>query len=117
MSFASACISRRKGVNVRITRPELKTCSVMIWSKNTSGGQWGETYIDIAFDISNKDEVTGAGVADIGVDGNGPSRVPLDKVGCGLGITGDKSSGLVDETDSGRAKHFASRREMSRAVF
>lgn len=45
--------------------------------------RWSEggTYIDIAFDVSNKDEVTGPGVADIGINGDGPSRVPLNKVG------------------------------------
>ena len=118
MSFASAYISRRMGVNVRITRSGPETCWVVIWSKDTSGGRWGGTYIHIAFDISNEDEVAGAGVADIGVDGDGPSRVPLNRVGQGLGITVDKSAGLVGETEGGGAKHFASReREMSRTVF
>lgn len=68
-------------------------------------GDVGRTYVDVALHVSNEDEVASAGVADVGIDGDGPARVPLDGVGQLRGVTGDEAvsdgAGAVDETGSG----------------
>lgn len=49
-------------------------------TREERGGKCG-TYVDVALHITNENEVTSAGVADVGVNGDGTARVSLDTVG------------------------------------
>lgn len=63
----------------------------------------GGTYVYIAFDITNQEEVAGAGVADVGVHGDGTARVSVNEIRELRWITrgGERavSPGIVDETN------------------
>lgn len=60
------------------------------------------TYVDVAFHVPNEDEVSSAGVADVGVNGDGTPRVSLNRVGELRRMTGGEAvsvgPGAVDET-------------------
>ena len=103
MSLARAYIWWRKGVNVRTTRTERKRDRYSYtkharrdvrWSthngsnfpkvsiaKTRSLKEGNVTYIDVSFHVSNQDEVTRTGVADVGVHGDRAPRVSLDGIG------------------------------------
>ena len=69
-------------------------------SKHARGTKGG-TYVDIALDVPDEDEVAGACVADVGVDGDRASGVALDEVGGGV----EEAAGTVDAADGG-PKHI-----------
>lgn len=84
------------------------------------------THIDVSFYVPNQDEVAGAGVADVCVDGDRASGVALDGVGGlwgGDGITGDgagdETAGRVDVGDEtggggGGPEHFGTKQRGER---
>ena len=71
-------------------------------------GRKGKTDVDVSLDVSDEDEVAGASVADVGVDGDRASRVSLDRVWQPGGVgAGDGGVGEAACTVDERARHWS----------